>query len=90
MREEGIMLTCDRCGEKVFLKLLKTENRDGGYTTDRVYEDRPEGWISVDKSFTTAIKTSHLCPECSEKLKKLLERFWSPTDVCRKGEDIDD
>lgn len=77
MKEKGILLTCDRCGKNIFLKHLCTESSDGGYTNQDKYEDRPEGWCTVDKSMSSAIKSNHLCPDCGKKLKNLLDQFWN-------------
>lgn len=77
MKEKGILLTCDRCGKNVFLKHLNTETSDGGYTKQDRYEERPDGWCAVDKTLSRAIKSNHLCSDCSKKLANILDQFWN-------------
>lgn len=86
MKENGILLTCDRCGQTIFLKRLCTESADGGYTNLDKYEDRPEGWCTVDKSMSSAIKSTHLCPDCSKKLANILDQFWSNAEVNKNND----
>lgn len=58
---EGKLLTCDVCGETVFLKYVGDGESDGGFTRRRKYEDRPEGWGMFDVY-------GMLCPSCSDAI----------------------
>lgn len=42
---KGMLKTCDRCGESVFLKVIGVKEMDGGFTKWSNFEDAPEGWI---------------------------------------------
>lgn len=66
---EGKLLTCDLCGKTVFLKYVETKAYDGGYTRDRRYEDKPDGWQAWHVS--NVIK-SMLCPSCNERMQEAL------------------
>ena len=73
--QKGKLLTCDRCGEQVFLKYLRTDSLDGGYTRSDNFEETPDGWYSrnVGKDFVT--KYALLCPECNRLCGELLAGF---------------
>lgn len=60
---EGKLLTCDVCGRTVFLKYVKTEEYDGGFTKVCRYEDKPDGWGSM-----LLWKYRTLCPSCVERI----------------------
>lgn len=66
---EGKLLTCDLCGEAVFLKYLETKQYDGGFTKERRYEDRPDGWQTWH---VANVIHSTLCPSCNERMQKAL------------------
>lgn len=53
----GKMLTCDRCGDTVFLK-------EGEY----LYEKAPEGWAYHNEPALVGAWGGHLCPYCEKKL----------------------
>lgn len=40
----GKLLSCDRCGETVFLKWEGMSEFDGGYSKIQHFEKTPEGW----------------------------------------------
>ena len=40
----GKLVICDRCGQQIFLKYLKTEFLSGGYDYVNHFEKMPEGW----------------------------------------------
>lgn len=64
---EGKNLVCDVCGRTVFLKYVKTEEYDGGFTKIRRYEDKPDGWGSM-----LVWKYRTLCPSCNERMQEAL------------------
>lgn len=65
----GKMKICDRCGRKIFLELIKTDELDGGFTHVPKYEDTPEGWVrSYDLGMT-------LCPDCNDNYQFLIKTF---------------
>ena len=76
-RQRGQLLTCDRCGETVFLKELaaKEKDTDGGFTRWNEYkhEEPPEGWSY--KYFGEYSDHYDLCPECSKKLEEIRNGF---------------
>ena len=76
--QRGKLLTCDRCGETVFLKELEAKARDadGGYTRWNEYkhEEPPEGWSY--KYFGDYSNSYSLCPKCSEKFEEAHTNFF--------------
>lgn len=66
---KGKQITCDRCGESIFLKFLSCETSDGGYgyTYDK-YEDEPKGWL-YETQF------GYLCPKCALEFKTFVTKF---------------
>ena len=44
MRQEGLLLTCDRCGKQIMLTEKLQHNTDGGFTKNFSYSDEPEDW----------------------------------------------
>lgn len=66
---EGKLLTCDLCGETVFLKYVETKQYDGGFTRIRKYEDIPDGWGSWHVG---DIIHSFLCPDCNQRMQEAL------------------
>lgn len=71
MRQEGELLTCDRCGTSTFRKLVGSTELDGGFTHVNHFEDVPEGWTYA----SDLGKTMNFCPSCSLVYKKTLENF---------------
>lgn len=69
---KGILKTCDRCGETIFLKTIGDGEADGGFTRWNKFEKAPDGW---ERLFAVGL----LCPKCNEEYKKLLERFMNNT-----------
>lgn len=65
---KGLLKTCDRCGETIFLKTIGDGEADGGYTRWNKFEAPPEGW-------DFHLKVGTLCPKCNTEYNKLLERF---------------
>ena len=66
---EGKNLVCDVCGRTVFLKYVKTEEYDGGFTKVRRYEDKPDGWQTWH---VANVIHSTLCPSCNERMQEAL------------------
>lgn len=77
--QRGKMITCDRCGESIFLKELevKEKDMDGGFTrwNEYKYEELPDGWANVlfDVGFGS---NKVLCPECMSIFDKVRAEFW--------------
>lgn len=65
---KGKLLTCDRCGETVFLRAISDESDDGGYTRWNTFEDAPEDW-------EWHTEAGALCPVCSKTFKSILKAF---------------
>ena len=42
----GKLLSCDRCGETIFLKWKGTRELDGGYSKVLDFEMPPKGWVN--------------------------------------------
>lgn len=81
---KGMLKTCDRCGETVFLKAISDGISDGGYTRWNRFEDAPEGW-------DWRRETGTLCPKCNKEYENLLKRFMESSDMCATvKEDADD
>lgn len=57
MRQNGRLITCERCGTTVFLECIGEGERDGGFTRWNKFEPLPEGWGSFEHY--------DLCPECN-------------------------
>lgn len=64
----GKLLGCDRCGKQVFLKYIRTEAFDGGYSKIDYFEKKPDGW-------ETGWRVGILCPECRTEYENLVEKF---------------
>lgn len=62
MREEGVRLTCSRCGIKKFHPWTPMH---GKYP-----DEKPQDWVTVDKA-----DTIHLCPHCAKAYANVLDRF---------------
>lgn len=66
-RENGQMLTCNRCGTWVFLKCTGEGETDGGFTRWNNFEPAP-GW-------NVASYIGDLCPECYKAFQDMFENF---------------
>ena len=77
-KQRGKLITCDRCGETIFLKELEAKERDtdGGYTrwNEYKYEEPLEGW--THQYFGDYSTSFDLCPECSKKLEETRNNFF--------------
>lgn len=69
MGVKGMLETCDRCGNSIFLKYIGTGEADGGYTRWDQFEPLPKDW-SKHTGFGC------LCPDCTSLLKKILIEFY--------------
>ena len=67
-RENGEVVTCNRCGVKIFRKCIGEGELDGGYTRWNKFEEFPEGW-----SFPHGL--GDLCPECSREWTRIENDF---------------
>ena len=56
-KENGIIVTCDSCGESIFLNDIR--------------DDAPGEWMFIYRSslLSHTSKSAHLCPSCHNKLK---------------------
>ena len=68
----GKMVMCDRCGEQVFLKHVRTESLDGGYAKVDHFEPKPAGWGWQPQTGT-------LCKDCQRQYDELLSAFLAKT-----------
>lgn len=73
----GRLITCDRCGKSIFVKAIRDEERDGGFTRWTVFEDA-EGW-----GYEHFI--GNLCPECTKEYERLKEEFKNKQKVFAGG-----
>lgn len=64
----GKMITCDRCGETVFLKCIGEGETDGGYTRWNKFEAAPEGWAYH-------LDVGRLCPKCDSLYTGIIKSF---------------
>lgn len=71
---KGMLKTCDRCGESVFLKAIGVGELDGGFTKWSNFEDAPEGWIW---NYDTR---KLLCPKCSAAYISIVKQFMEQVD----------
>lgn len=65
----GRIYSCDRCGDKIFVKTIGEKEMDGGFTRYNTFEDMPEGWgydcrVGMD-----------LCPECKKELDSIIALY---------------
>lgn len=62
----GKICSCDRCGEKIFVKVINEKEMDGGFTRYNVFEDMPDGW-----GYDYRVEMD-LCPECKKELDSII------------------
>ena len=74
-KQKGLLVTCHRCGESVFLKYKGTGYFDGGYTKTDDFEEKPEGW-TCKLPDEAGNGYADLCPKCTEVFMKLLYDFY--------------
>lgn len=68
MRQEGLLLTCDRCGKQIMLTEKLQHNTDGGFTKNFSYSDEPEDWAKHEGK--------DICDECNEDYEKMIDKFY--------------
>ena len=64
----GKLVSCDRCGDTVFLKCIGEKELDGGYTRYNTFEAMPTGW-------EYHVEVGRLCPTCNEEWNNLVATF---------------
>ena len=64
----GKLVSCDRCGDTVFLKCTGEGELDGGFTRWNKFETFPDGW-------EYHCEVGRLCPKCNAKYKLLCKDF---------------
>ncbi len=74
---EGLLLTCDVCGDSIFLPCIRFDSFQDGAVRVPKYEDKPEGW---DKRLL--FKYGVLCPKCSNRLEDAIN---AAVDEIKKG-----
>ena len=74
----GKMMTCDRCGDSVFLQLTRTHEPDGGLSRWDEFRDLPDGWGYTTLMFClpSAGDRVLLCPGCSRAFTDMQRAFW--------------
>ena len=68
MRQEGLLLTCDRCGKQIMLTEKLQHNTDGGFTKNFSYSDEPEDWAKHEGK--------DICDECNKDYEKMIDKFY--------------
>ena len=66
---KGKLVSCCRCSNAIFLKLLGREALDGGYSSYDKYEDLPKEWM-YETQF------GHLCPKCAKEFQIFCRDFF--------------
>lgn len=77
---KGKLVTCDRCGETVFLECTGEGELDGGFTRWNKFEDMPNGW---EKHFPMGM----LCPKCNGEYKHLINSFMGTVEEVEACDD---
>ena len=85
-KQEGLLITCDRCGNFEFLPLLDCSELDGGFTRINNFESPKEEWgnenFGIDgKSY------QDLCPKCFMEFDMIRKQFLN-YDACHVAERI--
>ncbi len=76
-RVNGQLVTCDRCGENVFVKCTGEKETDGGFTRWNTFESLPIGWgLHGGKN---------LCPDCFRAWNKIETEFMNKELEFMKG-----
>ena len=65
---KGLQIACAKCNTELFLKLIGTNETNGGYTRWDEFEEVPEDWL-----YETAF--GYLCPKCATQFKRLMTEF---------------
>ena len=70
---KGKLITCNRCGETVFVKLIGKDYFDGGYSSRDKFEEPPEGW----QTWICIEQYTCLCPECYKEWQEVRKKFFA-------------
>ena len=70
----GKMITCDRCGNSVFLECIGEGETDGGYTRWNNFEAAPKGWAYH-------LDTGTLCPKCNSFYTDIIKSFMNKEPI---------
>ena len=65
--KSGKQITCNRCGQTVFLEHVERVSTDGGYGSFDVYE-KAEEWLYITE-------IGDLCPSCAVEFKRFVTNF---------------
>ena len=76
---KGKLVSCDRCGDTVFLKCTGEGETDGGYTRWNTFETFPDGWAYHHE-------VGSLCPSCNAEYKRLIVDFKKKVNDFKTGE----
>lgn len=79
-KEQGMLMTCDRCGFQEFVKKIADEEMDGGYSQYTKFKPPQKPWGSINMS-TEASETCgrdfrDLCPKCLREKDSAKKTFW--------------
>ena len=82
-QQKGMLQTCDRCTEWVFLKTTGDGDADGGYTRWNKFEPAPDGWKHVQVGIKDPGSSVYatLCPACSAEWRRINEKFMQEVDI---------
>lgn len=84
MRKKGQIVICDRCGSITFRELLATEDLDGGYTQNDIFEKIEDGWsyqsVPMGHEKTSCVD---LCPKCTTEYEKTVNQYMVEPLVAR-------
>lgn len=64
--DKGAVVTCDRCGNKTFVRYTGTDEFDGGWTLVDRFEKPPEGWEEIIFNYKDLYQHKFFCPTCSQ------------------------
>lgn len=68
MVKDGKLVTCDRCGEAIFLTKLDDKVLDGGYTRIQQHTDIPQSWGMVERK--------NVCSKCNSLYQSIMAQYW--------------
>lgn len=66
--EIGKLVTCNRCGTKIFLRFIGETNLDGGFTKINNFEPLPPEWLWITDY-------GLLCDNCAGQLRDKVHDF---------------
>lgn len=74
---KGLLKTCDRCGEQIFLRCTGEGSRDGGFTRWNEFEPAT-GWNYI-------ADVGSVCPKCWSEYQNMLERYKKCPPKAKEG-----